>query len=121
MTGACLSTLHATGIYDGPAIDDAYDYVWRELAHRERARELQGRAREPEFPFYERFYLGQALWHNRDPDAYETWAAAERRRVLTSQQEDGSWDDARYGSCYATAMNCLFLSLPRGVLPIFQR
>lgn len=121
LTGACLSTLQATGIYDGHEIEDGYDYIWRELAHRDLERDLRGQVRGPEFPYYERFYLSQAMWHNRDAHAYETWAGPERQRVLTSQEDDGSWSDARYGSCYATAMNCLFLSLPRGVLPVFER
>ena len=121
LTGACLSTLHATGVYDGRAVDDGYDYIWRELTRRDVGRERGELGVEPSHPYYERFYLSQALWHHRDTDAFEPWAAAERRRILTRQAEDGSWKSGRYGECYATAMNCLFLSLPEGLLPIFQR
>jgi len=42
-------------------------------------------------------------------------------RVLTHQRLDGSFADERYGDVYATAMNCLLLALPEGLLPIFQR
>ena len=121
LTAACLSTLHATGIYDGHQIDDGYDYIWRELTRRDLGRERGELDVEPRFPYYERFYLSQALWQHRDAGAFEEWAAGERRRVLASQAPDGSWSDASYGDCYATAMNCLFLSLPEGLLPIFQR
>lgn len=41
--------------------------------------------------------------------------------MLTSQREDGSWHDDRFGDVYATATNCLVLALPEGLLPIFQR
>jgi hypothetical protein len=47
--------------------------------------------------------------------------------VLQLQQKDGSWpaggtnQESAVGPSYATAMNCLFLALPDGFLPIFQR
>jgi hypothetical protein len=41
--------------------------------------------------------------------------------VLGAQRDDGSWGDARFGDVYATAMNCLVLAVPEGLLPIFQR
>ena len=47
--------------------------------------------------------------------------AREAKRIIGTQHKDGSWTDRRYGSCYATAMNCLLLALPDGLLPIFQR
>lgn len=117
LTAACLSTLHATGIYDGKAVELGYEYVWREIAARE-----SGQASPiPAFPYYERFYLSQALWQHRDTKIFSDWAREETKRVLTSQRKDGSWGDRRYGTSYATAMNCLFLALPDGLLPIFQR
>ena len=84
------------------------------------------------FPFYERFYLSQALWHYRDLEVFRRWAEGETQRVLTSQRSNGAWVDRRYdargnriedryGSAYATAMNVLYLSVPEGLLPIFQR
>ena len=63
---------------------------------------------------------------------FRRWANDETKRVIVTQEADGSWVDrrhevggrkidGRYGSAYATAMNCLFLALPEGLLPIFQR
>ncbi|MFT5049025.1 MAG: hypothetical protein ACI8QZ_000414 [Chlamydiales bacterium] len=117
LTGACLSTLHATGIYDGLAVERGYAYVWREIAARESG---QGGGRAA-FPYYERFYLSQALWQHRNPTIFADWMAKEAKRILSTQHKDGSWTDRRYGSCYATAMNCLLLALPDGLLPIYQR
>ena len=72
-------------------------------------------------PFYERLYLAQAMWQNADAKVFGDWWKVEMPKVLTAQGKDGSWSDPRYGDCYATAMSCLVLALPAGLLPIFQR
>jgi hypothetical protein len=132
LTAACLATLHSTGVYEGSEIDEGYDYVWRELAIREEDEARGDWTSQAIFPFYERFYLSQALWQHRDPEIFKRWAAKETQRVLTSQSPDGSWPDersdgrerrgpGRFGACYATSMNVLYLSVPEGILPIFRR
>ncbi|MCP3918683.1 MAG: hypothetical protein GY711_24315 [bacterium] len=132
LTAASLSTLHAIGIYDGPEVQNAYDYVWRKLELRRMDAAEAKYTSQSRFPFYERFYLSQALWQHRDESVFRRWAAEETKLVIVSQEKDGAWIDrrhevdgrkvdGRYGSAYATAMNCLFLALPEGLLPIFQR
>jgi len=132
LTAACLSTLHAIGIYEGREVEDGYVYVWRELALRDEARAKGLVGSEAQFPFYERLYLAQALWHNPDPQVFRRWWSEEVPRILVEQRPDGSWPDrrfddggnrieGRYGSAYSTAMNVLVLALPEGWLPIFQR
>jgi hypothetical protein len=132
LTAAALSTLHATGVYDGPVVRDGYDYIWRKLAAREVDLARGDTSAHPAFPFYERFYLSQALWQNPDPAVFPRWAAEEFPRLVAAQRPDGSWEDlrytatgriipARYGASYATATNCLVLSLPESQLPIFAR
>lgn len=119
ITAAGVATLNAGGEYSGPAVAQGYDYLLRELA----ARELS-RAADPKFPCYERLYLAQALWQHPDREIFERWFAAERRRLLLTQHEDGSWTsepEEEYGRVYATAVNVLVLSLPDELLPIFQR
>lgn len=129
LTAACLSTLHAMGVYEGGVVDDGYAYVWRELTARGAGRPGSGPAA---FPFYERWYLAQALWQHREQRVFRRWAAEEWGRILREQREDGSWADARYGpggariegrygSAYATAMSVLVLGVPEGKLPVFQR
>jgi hypothetical protein len=115
LTAAAISTLNATGSYDDATIRAAVDAVWRELAQRERD---GGRS---DFPYYERFYLSQALWQLSDPSHFDRWYTDELARIVDTQSEDGSWSDARYGAAYATAVNCLFLALPDALLPIFRR
>lgn len=132
LTAACLSTLHAIGIYEGAVVEDGYLYVWKGLTERDDRRAKGEFGGESRFPFYERFYLSQALWQNPDEDVFRRWWRDEAPRLLTAQREDGSWPDrrydgggrrieGRYGSAYSTSMNVLVLSVPAGRLPIFQR
>ena len=140
LSAAAIATLQAGGEYEGKPLDEAYVYVLRGLGAREARgtfdRELgvplpvrgaeagefpEGDGRHPYCYLYERLYVAQALWQHPDPRVFESWAGPERARVITSQREDGSWRDPRYGDAYATAINCLFLALPEGLLPIFQR
>jgi len=121
LTAAGITTLHSAGVYGGGEIERAMESLWRRLGYREE----RGDAGLARFPCYERFYLAQALWQQSDQRLFERWFEEELTRVLANQGEDGSWDgmheEQRYGACYATAMNCLFLALPDGLLPIFQR
>lgn len=128
LTAAALSTLQAAGVYEGKQIEEGYAYVWRKV----RLREDEPGDHESAFPYYERFYLSQALWHHRDPRLYSEWAGAAAADLIARQEDPGSWDDVRhasgghrvlnrYGSAYATAFNVLFLALPDGFLPAFQR
>lgn len=132
LTAACLSTLHATGLYEGQVVDRGYDSIWRELGGRKLIRPREQSPRSASFPYYERFYLAQALWQHPDPAQFKRWARTEVRTILSDQRSDGGWPDVRqdgrgekvvgrYGITYATSMNCLFLSVPEGLLPIFRR
>ena len=115
MTAAAIATLNATGSYDDPVIRQGVDAIWRRLAERD------ADGSTPDFPFYERFYLVQALWQLSDPSHFERWYEQELERVLDSQRDDGSWRNSSYGDTYATAMNALFLAVPDALLPILQR
>ncbi len=127
LTAAGLVTLQATGLYDGPRIDEGFDYIWRALG----VRDEDPDAHAPSFPYYERFYLSQALWHMRDTSQYRRWAEPIMRQLVEAQRSNGSWQDVRkingqrfldrYGACYATASNVLFLALPDDTLPLFHR
>lgn len=119
LTAAALATLQATGEYTGAHVNQGFDYLERELAAREAGNGTpQG---DMYRPHYERLYLAQALWQNPDPRLFESWYAKASRELLATQGEDGSWTSQYYGSCYATAMCVLALSVPDGMLPIFQR
>lgn len=127
LTAAALSTLHASGVYDGPRVAEGYDYVWRELLLRQDDPTEHSAA----FPYYERFYLSQALWQHRETEHFRRWAEPLMDEIVGAQDESGRWRDERfiqgsrivnrYGAAYATACNVLFLALPDDTLPIFHR
>lgn len=127
LTAAGLATLQASGIYEGPRIQEGYDYVWRELL----SREDEPLSNAAAFPYYERFYLSQALWNHRDTKHYRRWAEPIMEDLVREQNPTGEWEDVRYaqgrrvtgryGSAYATACNVLFLVLPDDSLPLFHR
>ena len=117
LTAAAISTLNATGKYDTGVIKDGVDAIW---AGMELAADGD-RSRKSNFPFYERLYMAQAFWQLSDRTHFERWFTKERERLVHDQKSDGSWRSTQYGSCYATAVNCLVLAVPEGVLPIFQR
>jgi hypothetical protein len=134
LTAAAIATLNAAGKYEGKVLEEAYGFVFRGLSARENWMEAHPAApiedrRLPEerderhawCGYYERLVLAQALWQCTDRDVFERWSAAESKLLITSQREDGSWHDERFGDAYATATNCLVLALPEGLLPIFQR
>jgi hypothetical protein len=124
LTAAAISTLNATGTYRGKVVEDGYDWIFRELVARDEPQDpraqhiLAGRA---QYPFYERLYVAQAFWQHPRRQVFDEWMRGEAQRLLAAQEPDGSWKDDRYGASYATAMNCLVLALPEGMLPIFQR
>src|SRR6185503_919850 len=115
LTAAGVSTLNAAGRYDGPKVQSGIDAIWRMLRLRE------DEPQEVAYPYYERLYVAQAFWQLSDRTHFERWFGEERARLLATQEADGAWRGSEFGSCYATAMNCLVLAIPDGVLPIFQR
>jgi hypothetical protein len=115
LTAAGIVTLNSAGRYEGPVLKNALDALTAGIARQDEGLE------RPDFACYQRFYLAQALWQLDDPAPFAAWYTAEARRLIASQEPDGSWDDRRFGRCYATATNCLVLALPEGLLPIFQR
>ncbi len=119
LTAAAIATFQMTGTYEGKPITEGYDFLARRLALRATGDGIEGDL--VVCPYYERFYLAQAMWQHLDGSTWAGWWNAEAPRVLASQREDGSWSDPRFGDVYATAMNCLVLAVPEGLLPIFQR
>jgi hypothetical protein len=113
LTAAGISTLNMTGSYDDDAIQNAVDAIWSRLQDPQHESGM--------YAEYERLYLAQAFWQLSDSSHFQRWFAEERQRMLRGRTADGSWRSPAYGDCYATAMHCLVLAIPEGVLPIFQR
>lgn len=118
LTAAGITTLHAAGRYDVPELMRANTALAQQRARRE---EKRGALATDKYPHYERLYVALALWTARDTQQFQRWYACELERLLGEQAPDGSWHDADFGDCYATAMNCLVLALPQQLLPLFER
>lgn len=132
LTAAAVSTWNAAGTYGGREVEEGWAWLFRALeARTDPAAAFAPNPLEPSSwkkdarrlycRYYERLYVAQALWQHADPKVFETWARDETRSVLVAQKDDGTWHDPQFGDAYATAMNCLYLEIPLGLLPIFQR
>ncbi|MCZ6597667.1 MAG: terpene cyclase/mutase family protein [Planctomycetota bacterium] len=118
LTAAAIGTLNAAGRYDDAVIRDSVEAIWTRLE----LRAQEGKpSRRRAFRVYERLYLAQAFWQLSDTSHFERWFEEERARLVRTQNEDGSWSNPEYGTSYATAVHCLVLAVPDGLLPIFQR
>ena len=116
LTAAGVATLYSLGEYAGKVVERGMTAIWRELDLRE-----AGEGKHPRFPYYERLYLSEAMWQHSELEHFERWSQLEFPRLLSDQESDGHWADGRYGDSYATAINCLVLSMNQELLPIFQR
>ncbi|MBK7874776.1 MAG: hypothetical protein IPJ77_03335 [Planctomycetes bacterium] len=132
LTAASVATLNAAGTYGGTEVEEGWAWLFRALeARSDPEAAFAPNPLEPSSwkkdtrrlycRYYERLYVAQCLWQHADPKVFERWVRDETRSVLVTQRDDGSWHDAQFGDAYATAMNALFLEIPLGLLPIFQR
>ncbi len=112
LTAAAIVALYNAGIYQGPEIEEAIEFLNANKA----ANSTQDRNG---FYFYAHYYSAQAFWH-QGGEAWSDWYKMLKRNLLSLQNTQGGWFD--YNSVeYGTAMSCLILNMPRTVLPIFQR
>ena len=111
-SAAGLAALYSAGIYDGPEVDRALEYL----------RAFRGRPDRPgaeQYFLYGHYYAVQVFW-TAGGDAWPWWYAAIRDHLLDRVLADGSWSDP-VGRIYGTAMALIILQMPKNYLPIFQR
>lgn len=114
-TGTALLCLELTGHHGEDVTTKAGDWI---LAHPQRN---QGE----EFFYYGLYYCAQGMFQ-LGGDYWDKFAHHMYDTVLDLQKTDGSWpqgggSESRPGTCYATAMSILALSVPYAQLPIYQR
>ena len=120
LTAAAITAMHGFGEYYSPAVRRGMEY-------------LRDRYRDPEnvlWPFYGHYYAAQAFARGTPADR-TFFARTVVPYLVGTQRRDGRlgfWDDAdtshapvQHGRAYATAMACLALSVPDGLVPLFQR
>jgi hypothetical protein len=111
-SAAAVVALNSAGIYEGPVIDRALDYLDRFLP-------VDVPAAGDGYFLYGHYYASQAMYQAGGP-RWERWYTAIRDTLLKRQQPDGSWPDAT-GPEYGTAMATIVLQMPDSSVPIFQR
>lgn len=112
LTAAAVVALYNAGIYEGPEIESATNYLRANAA-------ANSSLERNSFFYYAHYYSAQAFWH-QGGDAWKSWYTGLKKSILSLQNAQGGWFD--YNSIeYGTAMACLILNMPRTVLPIFQR
>lgn len=112
LTAAAVVALYNAGIYDGPEIESAVEFLHANAA-------ANSSLERNSFFYYAHYYSAQAFWH-QGGEAWTTWYKGLRKSLLSLNNAQGGWFD--YNSVeYGTAMACLILNMPRTVLPIFQR
>jgi hypothetical protein len=112
-TAAGVAALFYAGIYEDDAIDTGLEYL--------NTNALPGSANPPRSHyFYGHYYAVQAMYL-AGGDPWRVWWPAVRAELITTQNDDGSWDDRSVGPPYGTAMALIILQMPKRYLPIFQK
>ncbi len=71
--------------------------------------------------FYAHLYYAQALYLAGDAAAWDEYFPKIRDKLLSKQNEDGSWLGDGVGKPYGTALALIILQLPYNRIPIMQR
>jgi hypothetical protein len=112
---AAVTSLQSAGIYASGPIARALESM--EGRYEELSRDFPTHY----FFYYGNYYAAQAF-HQAGGDRARRYAERLRADLLARQQKDGRWrNDVGPGDEFATAMACLMLSVPDGLLPIFQK
>jgi hypothetical protein len=112
---AAVTSLQSAGIYAGDPIARALDGM-------EKGYEAISRDHPTHYFFwYGNYYAAQAF-HHAGGDRWQRFSNRLFTDLLARQQKDGRWrNDVGPGDEFATATACLMLSVPDGLLPIFQK
>lgn len=72
------------------------------------------------WPFYERYYVAQALFQ-ADYEAWQKWNRQTIDEIRGTQRQDGQIGTSAHGPAYSTSMSLLALALNYRFLPIYER
>lgn len=111
-SAAGVVALYSAGIYEGPEIVKGLEYLMKFLPKKNEAAVVS-------YYYYGQYYAVQAMWH-AGGESWQKWYPAVRDDLIARQGREGAWQSP-FSSEYATAMACIVLQTPNGVLPIFQR
>lgn len=110
-TASALVALHSVGIYEGPIVDKARRYMWKN-------KPTVGRGQLYSYFLYSHYYAAGAA-KQQTPAKWREWYTAAQRDIMLKRDPNGLWFEM--GQCDGTAMACIILQMPNEYLPIFQR
>ena len=112
LTVAALTALYGLGLGERPEIDAAFAYM--------RPYFPAGPKRLSGHFFYGQYYAIQAAYQ-RGGETFAPWYVRVRDRLITTQRDDGAFDEPAVGDLYGTAMALIVLQIPYHFLPILTR
>lgn len=112
-SAAGIVALYSAGVYEGPEIDRAIDYLRKFTPGRQRSQESHY--------FYGHYYAAQAMYQ-AGGEVWRDWYTAVRDDLVArARTSEGSWMSSGVCPEYGTAMALIVLQMPNNYLPIFQR
>jgi hypothetical protein len=114
ITAAAVATLYNAGEYDSPMAHRAMAFCDKAISITSGEGAFWGHY------FYSHLYLSQAKYQRggRDWDEYYRVMSG---KLLSLQQDGGSWMGDEVGTSYGTAVALIILQLPYGLVSIYQR
>ncbi len=114
ITAAAVACWFNAGEYDNPLARRALRFCKENIGHGQNRRGVWGHF------FYAHLYMAQITYLAGDQD-WNDYYPKMRDYLLSTQNDDGSWDGDSVGRVYGTAIALIILQLPYGHLPIMQR
>jgi hypothetical protein len=114
ITAAAVACWFNAGEYENPLALNALRFCKREIGFGRSRRGVWGHF------FYAHLYLAQVMYLAGDKE-WKQYYPKMRDHLLSTQNEDGSWDGDSVGLVYGTSIALVILQLPYNNLPIMQR
>jgi len=114
ITAAAVACWFNAGEYDNPLARKALRFCKENIGIGQNMRGTWGHF------FYAHLYLAQVMYLSGEKD-WNAYFPKMRDYLLSTQNEDGSWDGDGVGRVYGTAIALVILQLPYNNLPIMQR
>lgn len=114
ITAAAVACWFNAGEYDNPNARKALKFCKRNIGIGQNQAGVWGHF------FYAHLYLSQVMYLSGKKD-WDEYFPKMRDYLLSTQNEDGSWNGDSVGQVYGTAIALLILQLPYNNLPIMQR
>ena len=112
-SAAGVASLYYAGIYSDDSIDRGLEYLMGTA--------LPGSTNASRSHyFYGQYYAVQSMFLAGD-EHWATWWPAIRSELISTQLDDGAWEDRSAGKTYGTSMSLIILQMPKRYLPIFQK